>query len=130
MLLEGLFLPLTTPFYLDGRLNLRKLEHNVDRYSKTPAAGLAVLSEAGDATLLSDEETREALQSAMELAAPEKVMLAGVSRDSVVATVALAKFASGLGYDAVLVGVPYVLRGGRTGGRAKEVLARSEEHTS
>jgi dihydrodipicolinate synthase/N-acetylneuraminate lyase len=123
MLLEGLFLPLTTPFYLDGRLNLRKLEHNVDRYSKTPVAGLAVLSEFGDPTLLSDEETREALQSAMEVAAPEKVMLAGVSRDSVVATVALAKFASGLGYDTALVGVPYVLRGGPVGGRAKEVLA-------
>src|SRR6202011_6411186 len=123
MLLEGLFIPLTTPFYLDGRLNLRKLEHNVDRYSKTPVAGLAVLSEFGDPTLLSDEETREALQSAIKLAAPEKVMLAGVLRDSVVATVALAKFSGGLGYDAALVGVPYVLRGGLTGGRAKEVLA-------
>ena len=63
MLLEGLQLPLTTPFYPDGSLNLRKLEHNVDRYSKTPAAGLAVLSEMGEPTMLSDEETRQALRS-------------------------------------------------------------------
>jgi dihydrodipicolinate synthase/N-acetylneuraminate lyase len=112
MLLEGLFLPLTTPFYLDGRLNLRKLEHNVDRYSRTPAAGFAVLSEHGDPTLLTDEETREALRSAIGLAAPEKVMLAGIARDSVFAAVDLAEFAAGLNYDAVLAGVPSILRGG------------------
>src|SRR5438552_4277222 len=111
MLLEGLFLPLTTPFYLDGRLNLRKLEHNVGRYSKAPVAGFAVLSEYGDPTLLTEEETREALRSAMEAAAPEKVMLAGVARDSVVATVELVAYAAELGYDAVLVGLPVVLRG-------------------
>ena len=110
MLLEGLFLPVTTPFYLDGRLNLRKLEHNVDRYSKTPAAGFAVLSEHGDATMLNEEETREALRSAIEAAAPEKVMLAGVSRDSVVGTVEFAEYAARLSYDAVLVGAPSVLR--------------------
>ncbi len=111
MLLEGLFLPLTTPFYLDGRLNLRKLEHNVDRYSRTPVSGFAVLSEHGDPTLLTDEETREALRCALEAAAPEKVMLAGIARDSVFAALELAGYAAGLGYDAVLVGPPSILRG-------------------
>ena len=52
MLLEGLQLPLTTPFYSDGRLNLRKLEHNVARYSKTPVAGLVALGATGEPTLL------------------------------------------------------------------------------
>ncbi len=108
MLLEGLFLPVTTPFYLDGRLNLRKLEHNIDRYSRTPAAGFAVLSEHGDVTMLSEEETREALRAAIEAAAPEKVMLAGVSRDSVVGTVEFAEYAASLGYDAVVVEVPHL----------------------
>lgn len=120
MLLEGLFLPVTTPFYLDGRLNLRKLEHNVDRYSKTPAAGFAVLSEHGDATMLSEEETREALRSAIEASAAEKVMLAGVSRDSVVGTVEFAEYAARLGYDVALVGAPTMLRRGAC---SKEVLA-------
>jgi dihydrodipicolinate synthase/N-acetylneuraminate lyase len=112
MLLEGLFLPVTTPFYLDGRLNLRKLEHNIDRYSRTPAAGFAVLSEHGDATMLSEEETRDALRAAIEFAAPEKVMLAGVSRDSVIGTVEFADYAASLGYDAVLAGPPTTLRQG------------------
>ncbi|MDQ2834395.1 MAG: dihydrodipicolinate synthase family protein [Acidobacteriota bacterium] len=110
MLLEGLQLPLTTPFYPDGRLNLRKLEHNVSRYSKTPAAGLVLLSWFGEGSSLSDEETRQVLQSALAAAAPEKVMMAGVSRDSVAATLALADSAASAGYDAVLLRLPSMLQ--------------------
>ena len=86
MLLEGLQLPLTTPFYPDGRLNLPKLEHNAARYSKTPVAGLVALSDSGEPTMLSDEETRQTLRSVAEAAAAEKVLMAGVSRDSVAGT--------------------------------------------
>jgi len=119
MLLEGLYLPLTTPFYPDGSLNLRKLEHNADRYSRTPAAGFAVLSEVGEPTMLSDEETRQALRSAIDATADEKVMLAGVSRDSVMGTLSLVEFAADAGYDAVLVRQPSFLRDGK---RPKELL--------
>jgi len=121
MLLEGLQLPLTTPFYPDGRLNLRKLEHNVRRYSKTPASGLVALSDSGEPTLLSEEETRQALQCVIEAAAVEKVLLAGVSRDSVLETQRLAEYAAELGYDAVLVKQPSVLRAGN-GSTTKSLL--------
>jgi 4-hydroxy-2-oxoglutarate aldolase len=113
MLLEGLFIPLTTPFYSDGSLNLRKLEHNADRYSKTPAAGLVVLGEQGEPSMLSDDETRKALLTAAENAGTEKVLLAGVSRDSVVGTLDLAEYAARVGYDAVLVKQPSVVRNSR-----------------
>ena len=94
MLLDGLQLPLTTPFYPDGRLNLLKLEHNVARYSKTPVAGLVVLSEFGEPSMLSDDETRRVLASVAEAAAAEKVLMAGVSRDSVAGTLDLAESAA------------------------------------
>src|SRR5215472_15832167 len=102
MLLTGIFPALTTPFYPDGRLYLRKLEHNVDRYSKTPIAGLVVLSEAGEPSLLSEEETREVLRTAIHVSSESNVILAGVSRDRVKRTLDLAEVAAGLGYDAVL----------------------------
>ncbi len=102
MLLEGLHLPLTTPLYPDGRLNPRKLERNVERYSKTPASGLVALGEQGEATLLSDEEARTVLRSVAEAAAAEKVLVAGVSRDSVTGTLDLCDVAAGAGYDVVL----------------------------
>jgi dihydrodipicolinate synthase/N-acetylneuraminate lyase len=109
MLLEGLHIPLTTPFHPDGRLNPRKLAANVARYSKTPAAGLIVLGPPGEPTLVSDDETREVLRTAAEAAAPEKVLIAGIARDSVSATLDLANFAAELHYDAVLIGKPGVL---------------------
>ena len=111
MLLEGLQLPLTTPFYPDGRLNLPKLEHNAARYSKTPAAGLVALSDWGEPTLLSDEETRQALRSVSDATAAEKVLIAGVFRDSVVGTLNLTEEAAEFGYDAVLVKMPSLFRG-------------------
>ena len=78
MLLEGLQLPLTTPFYPDGRLNLPKLEHNVARYSKTPVAGLVALSDFGEPTMLSDEETRQtSAQRGRMRPRAEKVLMAG-----------------------------------------------------
>ena len=122
MLLDGLQLPLTTPFYPDGRLNLHKLEHNVARYSKTPAAGLVALSDLGEPTLLSEDETRHVLRSVVAAAAAEKVLIAGVSRDSVVGTLELAESAAAFGYDAVLVKRPSVLRG-LGEGHTKELLA-------
>jgi len=106
MLLEGIFLPLTTPFYPDGRLNVRKLEANAERYSRTPAAGMLVLGRVGEADGLTDGETREALGAAIGAAADEKVMVAGVGRESVAATLELAQAAAEHGYDAVAVRPP------------------------
>lgn len=122
MLLEGLHLPLTTPFYPDGRLNLRKLEHNVACYSKTPVAGMAVLSQVGEPAMLSDEETRQVLRTAIDVAVPQKVMLAGVSRNSVVATLDLADDAAALGYDAVLIESPSFLQTISDRQRTRELL--------
>jgi len=122
MLLEGLQLPLTTPFYPDGRLNVRKLEHNVARYSKTPANGLVALSDVGEPTMLSDEETRLALRCVLEASEAEKVLVAGVSRDSVVGTIDLCQYAAELGYDAVLVKPPSVVGAGARVAREKQLL--------
>jgi 4-hydroxy-2-oxoglutarate aldolase len=107
MLLEGIFPAVTTPFYPDGRLNVRKLEHNIERYSRTPVSGLAVLGSTGEAVMLSDEESRTVLRVARETAAAEKVLLAGVARESLAETLRLAGFAAEQQYDAVLVRTPH-----------------------
>jgi 4-hydroxy-2-oxoglutarate aldolase len=122
MLLEGLQLPLTSPFYSDGRLNLPKLEHNAARYSKTPVAGLVALSDFGEATMLSDEETVQVLRCVADATASEKVLIAGVSRDSVLGTLDLAETTARLGYDAVLVKQPSLFRLDERHETAKAVL--------
>jgi dihydrodipicolinate synthase/N-acetylneuraminate lyase len=110
MLLEGMFAPVPTPFHVDGSLYLRKLEENVRHYSRTPLAGMVILGSTGEAILLSDEESREVLTVAAAAAAPHKVLLAGVGRESVAGTVGLAELAARLNYDAVLVRTPHFYR--------------------
>jgi 4-hydroxy-2-oxoglutarate aldolase len=122
MLLEGLQLPLTTPFFPDGRLNLSKLQHNAARYSRTPVAGLVALSDSGEPTMLSEEETRQTLRSVAEAAAPEKLLMAGVSRDSVVGTLDLAETAAEFGYDALLVKRPSIFGASAATEDAKALL--------
>ena len=110
MLLEGIFAAVTTCFYPDGRPYWRKLEANIDRYSRTPMSGMVLLGSTGEAVMLSDEESREALRVARDATAPEKVLLAGVGRESVFETLRLADYAAELEYDAVLVRTPHFYR--------------------
>jgi dihydrodipicolinate synthase/N-acetylneuraminate lyase len=57
--------------------------------------------------MLSDEESRAVLRAARDAAAPEKVLLAGVARESLHETLRLAEFAADQQYDAVLVRTPH-----------------------
>jgi 4-hydroxy-2-oxoglutarate aldolase len=110
MLLHGIFPPITTPFYPDGRVYLKKLEHNVERYSKTPIAGIVVLGSTGEAIMLSDEERREVLKTARQACAPHKVLVAGTGAESALETLRLTEYAADLGYDAALVRTPFFYR--------------------
>jgi dihydrodipicolinate synthase/N-acetylneuraminate lyase len=106
MLLEGVFAAVTTPFYSDERVYYRKIEANIARYSRSLLAGMVVLGSTGEASLVDDDESREVLRVAAEAAAPEKVLIAGIGRESVKATVELAVVAAECRYDAVLVRPP------------------------
>jgi 4-hydroxy-2-oxoglutarate aldolase len=110
MLLHGIFPPITTPFYPDGRVYLKKLEHNVERYSKTPIAGIVVLGSTGEAIMLSDDERREVLKTTRESCASHKVLIAGTGAESAIETLRLTEYAAELGYDAALVRTPHFYR--------------------
>ncbi len=106
MLIEGIFAAVPTPFYSDERVYYRKLEANIAHYSRTLLSGVLLLGSTGEAVMLDDSESREVLRVAADAAAPEKVLIAGVARESVKATVALAEAAAQFRYDAVLVRTP------------------------
>jgi len=110
MLLHGIFPPITTPFYPDGRVYLKKLEYNVEHYSKTPVAGIAVLGSTGEAIMLSDEERREVLKTTRQACAPHKVLIAGTGAESAIETLRLTEYAADLGFDAALVRTPHFYR--------------------
>lgn len=106
MLIDGIQVPLTAPFYRNGTSYWRKLEHNVGRYSLTPAAGLVALPPGGESSALSDEEMVETLKLVAASAAPEKVLTVGISKASVHGALWLAEQAALVGFDAVLLSEP------------------------
>ena len=107
MLLHGIHPPITTPFYPDGNVYYKKLEANVERYSRTPVAGIVVLGSTGEALMLSDQEKRDVLKVAREAAAPNKVLIAGTGIESAIETLLLTEYAAGLGYDVAMVRTPH-----------------------
>jgi 4-hydroxy-2-oxoglutarate aldolase len=107
MLLHGIFPPITTPFYPDGNVYYKKLESNVERYSRTTCAGIVVLGSTGEAILLSDRERRDVLKSARESAAPNNVLVAGTGMESAIDTLRLTEYAAELGYDVAMVRTPH-----------------------
>ena len=106
MLIEGVFAAITTPFYSDEKIYFRKLEANVGRYSRSLLAGMVALGSTGEAVALTDAESRDVLRTVAEAAAPDKVLIAGVGRESVKATVEMAETAAEYKFDAVLVRTP------------------------
>src|SRR5579864_6289478 len=110
MLLSGIFPPITTPFYPEGNVYFKKLEANVERYSRTPVAGIVVLGSTGESIMLSDQERRDVLKTARESAAPHKVLIAGTGIESAIETLRLTEFAAELGYDVALIRTPHFYR--------------------
>jgi dihydrodipicolinate synthase/N-acetylneuraminate lyase len=111
MLLHGIFPPITTPFYPDGKIYFRKLEQNVEQYSRAPIAGIVVQGSTGEAVLLSDDEKRDVLKSAREAAADDKVLIAGTGIESAIETLRLTEYAAELGYDVAMVRTPHYYKG-------------------
>jgi len=107
MFLHGILPPVTTPFYPDGNVYYKKLEHNVERYSRTPVAGIVVLGSTGEALMLSDQEKRDVFNAAREAAAPNKVLVAGTGIESAIETLRLTEYAAELGYDVAMVRTPH-----------------------
>lgn len=110
MLLHGIFPPITTPFYPDGNVYFKKLETNVDRYSRTPVAGMVVLGSTGESIMLSDQERRDVFKTARETALPNKVLIAGTGVESAIETLHLTEYAAQLGYDVALIRTPHFYR--------------------
>lgn len=106
MLLDGLHVPLTVPFYRDGAVYYRKLEHNVGRLSLTPATALVAFGFGSEAQAISDEETFACLRTVAGVAAKEKVLVARIERGSVDAALRVAESAAEADFDAVLLPAP------------------------
>ena len=106
MLIDGIHVPLTAPFTRDGDLFLTKLAADVRRYSLSPVSGIIAFAPAAESGSLSFAELNDCWQTIRTAAAPEKVLTAHITQDSVANTVLAAERAFDCGFDVALLAAP------------------------
>ena len=110
MRFEGIFAALTTPFASDGSVALDRLGENIARYNRTHLRGYVVVGSTGESVLLDPEEIDRIWGTAREFAAPGRLLIAGAGVDNTRETIARARRAAELGYDAVLIKTPHYFK--------------------
>ncbi|WP_018179651.1 4-hydroxy-tetrahydrodipicolinate synthase [Jongsikchunia kroppenstedtii] len=109
--LNGIFVPLITPFADDERIDLRALEALAHRAIDAGAAGLVALGTTGESsTLTPDERDAVATACVSVCRATGTPLIVGAGSNDTVATVRSVDHVRDLGADAALVVVPYYSR--------------------
>jgi 4-hydroxy-2-oxoglutarate aldolase len=105
--LNGIFPALTTPYSADGSVSSAGVKLNISLYNKTAIAGYVALGSTGEAVMLARDEADSVLSAVKEVAAPDKILIAGTGAESTAETIARTKRAASLGYQIALIKTPY-----------------------
>jgi 4-hydroxy-2-oxoglutarate aldolase len=118
--LNGIMPPLTTPFDVEGNLDVARLSENVARYNDTGLAGYVALGSNGEAIHLSGNERVQVIKAIKQSATPSHKIVAGINEFSTRAAIEATRAASEAGADVALVVTPYFYKSAMT----SEVLKR------
>lgn len=98
-----------TPF-AGGVVDDRAIRSNISRWIAAGLGGVLVLGTTGEAALLDEDESERVVEVARETVPADRVLLAGVGRESTKLAIAAARRAAAAGADAVLVRPPVIYR--------------------
>lgn len=106
MNLDGIYVPLVTPFDAAGTIDQATLESLVEAMVGKGVAGLAACGTTGEYYALSDAERSQVLQTVARVAAGRVGLIAGIGDLSTARSIERAAEAKALGYDALLLSAP------------------------
>jgi len=108
--LQGVLLPVTTPFSKDGVVDLPALESNLDRWSETGISGYVFLGSTGERVHLDESEYLRIIEVARSHVSRELAFIVGAGQQSTIGTAREIARAADAGADAVLVITPHYYR--------------------
>jgi 4-hydroxy-tetrahydrodipicolinate synthase len=97
---------LITPFKAE-KIDFSALGALIDRQIESGVDALVICGTTGESCTLSDEEHREILKYALNRSRGKVPMIAGTGSNNTKHAIEMSKFASEIGYDALLVVTPY-----------------------
>jgi 4-hydroxy-tetrahydrodipicolinate synthase len=104
--LDGIYVPLVTPFDADGEVDPSKLETLVQAMLDNGVAGLVACGTTGEYYALTDDERRLVLKTVQRAAAGRVELIAGIGDMSARRSINHAAEAKRLGYDSLLLSPP------------------------
>jgi len=102
---EGIFVALTTPF-VGADVSADKFRDNIRKYNRTGLSGYVVLGSTGESVFLTDDESVDLVEAAVESAGTDKTVNVGTARESTKSTVDFTNRVSEAGIAAALVRPP------------------------
>jgi 4-hydroxy-2-oxoglutarate aldolase len=105
--LSGVFPPVMTPFFADGKIDYDGLAYNIEKMNQTNLGGYMPLGSNGEFRSLTDEESLEILKLIVKKKSPGKTLMAGTGRESAWATIEFTKKAADAGAEFASVLTPY-----------------------
>jgi 4-hydroxy-2-oxoglutarate aldolase len=113
--LEGVYLPVTTPFDpARGGIDLEAFGRNLRSWSEHPVAGYVIAGSTGEAPLLDEPEIEALVAKARDVVGESAAVLAGTGLESTRATIRLGQIAAQAGAEALLVRPPSYYKGQMT----------------
>jgi 4-hydroxy-2-oxoglutarate aldolase len=103
--LAGVFIPVVTPF-TDQKVDLGKLVFNIQKANQTSVRGYMPLGSNGEFAHMSDEEQLLVYKTVKQNARQDKVLIAGIARQSAYSTIEFGKRIEDIGADFVSVLTP------------------------
>ncbi len=103
--LSGVFVPVITPFS-NQRPDLEKLSFNIRKLNSSKVRGYMPLGSNGEFSHMNDEEQLSVLKTVKSNASKEKVIIAGIARNSAYSTIEFGKRAEEIGVDYMSVLTP------------------------
>ena len=108
--LQGILLPVVTPFDSDGSISYSALRSNLEAWNKTGIRGHVLLGSTGERVHLDEREYLQTLESAREVVPRSMSFIAGAGQQSTINTIREIRKAAEVGVEAVLVITPYFYR--------------------
>ena len=104
---QGVATALVTPMTATGAVDYDAFERLINWQIDQGINGLVVCGTTGEGSTLTDQEHRQVLQFALDMAAGRVPMIAGTGSNDTAYAIELTKYACQIGYDAMLVVTPY-----------------------
>lgn len=80
--LHGIIIPAVTPFDEEGNIDFQKMQYNYNQWNKTDVRGYMCLGSNGEFRSLGETESLAVIRTASQFKDKDKVLIAGVGRES------------------------------------------------